>query len=259
MQKTQPVSRDSQIFDTLNYKDDSIQVQDLDFFGPWHKQNNTIQQQIAQIRKTYTSSTNQMPNEIIDRPETQNSQIRMANTTFPNKRRKTRKISIDQSSQFIEKQKYDESRQVQRIIQEFFTDENKEKKKKQRNYGFFIPQASKSYSNTKCNGSSFQTTQEYFDKIALKMLKLMPNLQKQPSKSSKPIKNLNTKQKLILDLPITTKSYFPPQLLINTTKAKQVSPQNLNSSQNKTQIKNLNFLAKTGKGPVWKINNYTSI
>ncbi|CAD8090032.1 unnamed protein product [Paramecium sonneborni] len=259
MQKTQPVNRDSQIFETLNYKDDSIQVQDLDFFGPWHKQNNSIQQQIAQIRKTYTSSTNQMPNEIIERPETQISQIRMTSTSFPNKRRKTRKISIDQPSQFIEKPKYDESRQVKRIIQEFFTDENKEKKKKQRNYGFFLPQASKSNSNTKCSGSSFQTTQEYFDRIAIKMLKLMPNLQKQPSKSSKPFKNSNTKEKLILELPIQTKSYFPPQLLINSTKTQQVSPQNMISSQNKTQIKNFNFLAKTGKGPVWKINNYISI
>ncbi|CAD8081844.1 unnamed protein product [Paramecium primaurelia] len=163
MQKTQPVSRDSQIFETLNYKDDSIQVQDLDFFGPWHKQNNSIQQQIAQIRKTYTSSTNHIQNEIIERPETQNSQVRMINTSFPNKRRKTRKISIDQSSQFIEKPKYNESRQVQKIIQDFFIDENKEKKKKQRNYAFFIPQASKSNNNTKCNGSSFQTTQAYFD------------------------------------------------------------------------------------------------
>ncbi|CAD8177732.1 unnamed protein product [Paramecium pentaurelia] len=259
MQKTQPVSRDSQIFETLNYKDDSIQVQDLDFFGPWHKQNNSIQQQIAQIRKTYTSSTNHIQNEIIERPETQNSQVRMINTSFPNKRRKTRKISIDQSSQFIEKPKYNESRQVQKIIQDFFVDENKEKKKKQRNYAFFIPQASKSNNNTKCNGSSFQTTQAYFDKIALKMLKLMPNLQKSPSKSIKTLKNVNLKQKLILDLPLATKSYFPPQLLINTTKTKQVTPQNLNSSQNKTQIKNLNFLAKTGKGPVWKVNNYASI
>ncbi|CAD8132740.1 unnamed protein product [Paramecium pentaurelia] len=163
MQKTQPVSRDSQIFETLNYKDDSIQ--DLDFFGPWHKQNNSIQYQIAQIKKAHTSSTNQMANEIVERPETQNSQVRMINTSFPYKRRITRKISIDQSNQFIEKPKYDESRQVERIIQEFFTDENKEKKKKQRNHGFFFPKASKSNSNTKCNGSSFQTTQEYFDVI----------------------------------------------------------------------------------------------
>ncbi|CAK86841.1 unnamed protein product (macronuclear) [Paramecium tetraurelia] len=259
MQKTQPVSRDSQIFETLNYKDDSIQVQDLDFFGPWHKQNNSIQQQIAQIRKTYTSSTNHVQNDIMERRETQTSQVRMINTSFPNKRRKTRKISIDQSSQFVEKPKYNESRQVQRIIQEFFTDEIKEKKKKQRNYGFFMPQSSKSSSNTKCNGSSFQTTQAYFDKIALKMLKLMPNLQKSPSKSIKPLKNVNIKQKLILDMPINTKSYFPPQLLINTTKITEVTPQNLNSSDNKPQIKTLNFLAKTGKGPIWKVNNYTSL
>ncbi|CAD8070077.1 unnamed protein product [Paramecium primaurelia] len=163
MQKTQPVSRDSQIFETLNYKDDSIQ--DLEFFGPWHKQNNSIQYQIAQIKKAHTSSTNQMANEIVERPETQNSQVRMINTSFPYKRRITRKISIDQSNQFIEKPKYDESRQVERIIQEFFTDENKEKKKKQRNHGFFFPKASKSNSNTKCNGSSFQTTQVYFDVI----------------------------------------------------------------------------------------------
>ncbi|CAK95024.1 unnamed protein product (macronuclear) [Paramecium tetraurelia] len=258
MQKTQPVSRDTQIFDTLDYKDDSIQ--DLEFFGPWHKQNNSIQQQIAQIKKTYTSSTNQMPNEIVERPETQNLQMRMINTSFPNKRRITRKISIEQSNQFIEKPKYDESRQVERIIQEFFTDESKEKKKKQRyRGGFFFPHAYKSNSNTKCNGSSFQTTQEYFDKIAIKMMKLMPNLQKQPSKSSQPLKNQKTKQKLILDLPMATKSYFPPQLLISSTQNKQVSPQNLNSSQNKTQIKTQNFLSKTGKGPVWKINNYTSI
>ncbi|CAD8128498.1 unnamed protein product [Paramecium sonneborni] len=39
-------------------------------------------------------------------------------------------------------------------------------------------------------------------------------------------------------------------------KPKQVTPQNLNSSQNKPHIKNQNFLAQTGKGPIRKVNNY---
>ncbi|KAM3141395.1 hypothetical protein pb186bvf_006513 [Paramecium bursaria] len=167
------------IYEDLNCEDSCLD--NLDRIGPWQMRKEKDFHQQSLSTKNSTKPINVMM------------------------RSKGRKLSVEQNTEkplFIQKQVYDQQRSIQKIITDYFKEH--QQRPKTRGVGFFMNKEPKR-TVSKVNSSTFQSSQVYFEKIALKLYNNLPKQEPRPASQKaqgylRPVMNLygNRKTKSIV-------------------------------------------------------------